>query len=195
MLHITKKEHFKLKEGEITMLLKIKGHEIKVMPVKNSFNRRAVQYKNKIIEILRKIGVPEDDIEVHFEPMAIKKLPASVSWFVDNQYLYYSYSQSNKYVDNLHIVFKVIECEVKKLIETEDLNEFIKAFTEDQDITKQREEARITLGVPPDCIDVALIDKQYKLLAKKLHPDMPTGDLEEFKKINKAHKILKRELL
>jgi len=27
-----------------------------------------------------------------------------------------------------------------------------------------------------------------------LHPDMPNGNVEKFKEINKAHKILKREL-
>jgi len=31
-------------------------------------------------------------------------------------------------------------------------------------------------------------------LAKETHPDMPDGDTEKFKMINRAHKILKREL-
>ena len=33
-----------------------------------------------------------------------------------------------------------------------------------------------------------------KEMAKTLHPDTPTGDVEKFKKLNHAHKILKREL-
>jgi len=39
-----------------------------------------------------------------------------------------------------------------------------------------------------------LISKKYKDLAKKLHPDMETGDIDKFKAINRAHKMLKREL-
>ena len=57
-----------------------------------------------------------------------------------------------------------------------------------------RKEAREILGVEENVLDMAHIDKKYKTLAKKYHPDMPDGDLEMFKKINNAHKLLKREL-
>ncbi|MBI1968917.1 J domain-containing protein [Candidatus Woesearchaeota archaeon] len=56
-----------------------------------------------------------------------------------------------------------------------------------------RKEAREILGIAPDVLDMNEIDKKYKELAKKYHPDMPGGDAEMFKKINNAHKILKRE--
>ncbi|MBS3114183.1 hypothetical protein J4448_03705 [Candidatus Woesearchaeota archaeon] len=31
-------------------------------------------------------------------------------------------------------------------------------------------------------------------MAKKYHPDMPEGNVDKFKEINRAHKILRREL-
>ena len=43
-------------------------------------------------------------------------------------------------------------------------------------------------------VDTTEIDKKYKVLAMKYHPDMPDGNLEKFKAINNAHKMLKREL-
>jgi thioredoxin reductase (NADPH) len=41
--------------------------------------------------------------------------------------------------------------------------------------------------------NIEVINKSYKLLAKQAHPDLG-GDLEKFKEINNAHKMLKREL-
>ena len=43
-------------------------------------------------------------------------------------------------------------------------------------------------------MDLDVISKKYKVLAKKLHPDMDGGDAQRFKEINVAHKVLKREL-
>ena len=43
-------------------------------------------------------------------------------------------------------------------------------------------------------MDMGLINKKYKVLAKEHHPDMPMGSTEKFKEINNAHKTLKREL-
>lgn len=59
---------------------------------------------------------------------------------------------------------------------------------------EKRKEARKTLDVEEDCMDLAAIDVQYKRLAKNTHPDMLTGSTEAFKSLNNAHKILKREL-
>ena len=66
-------------------------------------------------------------------------------------------------------------------------------FNEDQDIEKQRVEAREILGVEKDCLDLEVINAKYKNLAKNHHPDAG-GDQEMFKKINRAHKMLKKEL-
>ena len=175
--------------------VKIKGHEFEAVIARDSFNRRAVQYANKIIDILRKIGPTEDDIDVPIEAAAMKKAPASATWYFEGYHLHYSYTASGRFVDNLYVVFKVIEFEVNMLLNEERaINDFIAEFSEDKDVKKQREEAREILGVSKDTIDLEIIDKRYKELAKQHHPDMESGDTDKFKAINRAHKILKREL-
>ena len=173
----------------------VKGHEFPMFNVKCSSNRRALQFHNDIIKTLRKLGISEDDIEVTLETIAIKRAPASALWFMDGYRLYYSYSQANKFIDNLYVVSKVLELEVAALLngeKTED--DFFRAFTEEEDVEKRRKDAREFLGVPEDCLDMELINKHYKQLAKEFHPDMDGGSTEKFKSLNNAHKILKREL-
>ncbi|HLG23848.1 MAG TPA: DnaJ domain-containing protein [Candidatus Nanoarchaeia archaeon] len=175
--------------------VKIKGHEIRAAPVRDSFNRRSVQFMNNIIKSLGKIGLSEDDVEVEMEPNAIKKLAASASWWIEGYHLHYSYSSQDRFVDNLNIVSKVIDAEVNAVLsEQKTINDFISDFAEDKDIKEQRKKARETLGLGEEINDLKLIDKAYKELAKESHPDMPNGDTEKFKSINRAHKILKREL-
>ena len=175
--------------------LKIKGYEFDVIIARDSFNRRALQYANKIIDTLKKIGLTEDDVDIPIEAVAMKKTPASATWYFEGYHLHYSYAASDKFVDNLYVVFKVIEIEVNALLNEErSINDFIAEFSEDKDVKKQREEAREILGVSKDTIDLELIDKKYKELAKQHHPDMPNGDTDRFKAINRAHKILRREL-
>lgn len=174
----------------------IKRHEIIPLTIKDSYDRRAVQYRNNIIEVLRKIGLTEDDIDIKLEAKAFKLAPASVFWYMDGHRLYYSYKMAKKYVENLYIVFKVIDLEVKALLSGErTLDEFISAFSESREVEKERQEARALLGVEHDVHDIAVIDSKYKDLAKKNHPDVKGGSNEKFKEINRAHKILKRELV
>ena len=176
-------------------LLTIKGHEFHAMLVRDSYSRRALQYKNNIIDALGTIGVPSDDIDLDIEPVAIKNVPASVTWYADGYRMYYSYKAAQRYVDNLYIVSKVIEFEVAHLLSgKKTFEEFLLEFAEKDDVEHTRKEAREILGVGEDALDMNLIDKKYKELAKKYHPDMPDGDTEMFKKINNAHKVLKREL-
>jgi len=173
----------------------IKGHEFEALLVKDSYSRRALQYKNKIITALIKIGLTSDDVIIDIEPVAIKNIPASATWYAEGYRMYYSYKSAKKYVDNLYVVYKVIEFEVADLLsEKKTFEEFLLDFTEKDDVENMRKEAREILGVEQDVIDINQIDKNYKKLAKKYHPDMPEGDIELFKKINNAHKILKREL-
>jgi len=174
----------------------IKGHEIKPILIRDSYDRRAVQYKNNIIEVLRKIGLTEDDIDITVEPNAFKRAPASAVWYMDGHRLYYSYKIAKKYVENLYIVFKVIDLEVKALLSKEKtMDEFISAFSENKEVEKERKEARALLGVEHNVHDIAVIDAKYKELAKKNHPDVAGGSNEKFKEINRAHKVLKRELV
>ncbi len=175
--------------------LSIKGHEFNAMPIRDSFQRRVVQFRNRIIETLGKIGLEDHQVDIADDISAIKRAPASASWYYDGHHLHYSYSAAGKYVDNLQIVLRVIELEVDALLsEKKTPEEFISDFTEDKDVAKQRKDARVTLGVSEDCIDMALIDKTFKELARENHPDMPNGNHEKFKAINLAHKTLKREL-
>ena len=176
-------------------MIKVKGHEFNEFNAKDSFSRRAVQFSNNIIKTLRKIGLTEDDIEIPMEASAVKKAPASASWYIDGHHLYYSYDACSKFVENLYVVSKVIELEVTSLLnEQKTPEEFISEFSEDKDIADKRKKARETLGLSHDTLDLELINKKYKILAKEFHPDMPKGDTDKFKEINHAHKTLKREL-
>ncbi len=173
----------------------IKGHEFEAVLAHDSFGRRAVQYKNKIINALSKIGLIADDTIIDLEPIAIKNVQASATWYTEGYRMYYSYQSAKKYVDNLYVVYKVIELEVADLLAgKKTFEEFLSNFTEEEDVEKMRKEARETLGIEPNVLDMDIIDKKYKDLAKKHHPDKDEGNIEIFKKINNAHKILKREL-
>lgn len=176
-------------------IIKIKGEEYSISLTKNSFNRRAVQYTNSLREQFKQIGLTEDDINISEERMAMKKAPASVSWWIDGEHCHFSYSKQGKYVDNLLVVLKVIEYHIDKVF-TEEMTpqEFISSFKETKDITEKRSGAREFFGLEQDHINLEVINKKYKDLAKTLHPDMPTGNVEKFKELNEHHKILKREL-
>ena len=173
----------------------IKGHEIETVIVKNAHNRRALQLKNNIVMLLRNIGVNENDIDVPVENVAIKKAKASATWYYCGHRMYYSHNRQSKFVDNLHVLFKVIEIESSLVLsEKKTFDDFISEFREDSDVDDKRKEAREFFGVGPDLNDIEIITTKYKAMAKELHPDMPTGDTEKFKQLNIAHKILKREL-
>jgi hypothetical protein len=176
------------------MKLTIKGHEFEAVLCKDSHSRRAIQYKNKILFALHKLGLTEDDVDVPLEPLAIKKTQAKATWYFDNNHMHYSYN-GLKFVDNLYVVMRVIELEIQSLIdEKKTINDFILEFKEDKDVEEKRKEARKILGVEHDTKDFELITKKFKELAKEHHPDKNGGDTQKFKTINHAHKILKREL-
>ncbi|MCX9085420.1 MAG: J domain-containing protein [Candidatus Methanoperedens sp.] len=173
----------------------IKGHEIETVIVKTAHNRKALQLKNNIILLLRSIGVNENDIDVPVENVAMKKARASATWYHCGHRMYYSHNMQGKYVDNLHVLFKVIEKESNMVLaEQKTFNDFITEFREEKDVEEKRKEAREFFGVDPESNDIEIITTKYKALAKELHPDMPTGNTEKFKQLNVAHKILRREL-
>ncbi|MEK6937299.1 MAG: J domain-containing protein [Nanoarchaeota archaeon] len=173
----------------------IKGHKLSALETRDSHSRRALKYKNNIFSLLSKIGVVKDNIIIDLEPIVIKNIMASALWYCDGYKMYYSYKSAKKYVDNLYVVYKVIEFEVNDLLAgTITFQEFLSEFSEKDDVENTRKEAREVLGIDQDVLDFNIIDKRYKELAKKYHPDINGGDAEMFKKINIAHKILKREL-
>ncbi|MEK6959392.1 MAG: molecular chaperone DnaJ [archaeon] len=175
--------------------INIKGHKIILIPAKDSFNRRAVQHKNKLIFALEKIGVKSDDIELELGGHSGREAKATATWFYKGHRMQYECTTQKKFVDNLYIVSKVIEGEVENVLsEKKPLEEFIEEFAEDEDVNDERKEAREFFGLAPNHKNIDEVNLRYKEMAKTLHPDMPTGDIDKFKKLNHAHKILKREL-
>lgn len=175
--------------------INVKGHNITVPLIRDSFDRRAVHFKNKIIQTLGHLNLGADQTEIELAHGAYKKFPASATWYYEGHRLHYSYNGCNKYVENLAVVSKIIELEVQQHASGhKSFNDFLKEFTEDKDVEEQRAKARALLGVSETERDLAVIDKKYKDLAKAAHPDMPGGDVEKFKELNRAHKLLQKEL-
>jgi hypothetical protein len=111
-------------------VIKVKGHEFNVPLVRDAFHRRAVQFKNKIVDTLKNIDLTEDDIDIPVELLASRKAPASATWFFEGYRLHYSYN-GGKFVENLYVVSKVIELELKALFsEKKTVDEFIRDFSE-----------------------------------------------------------------
>ncbi len=177
--------------------IRVKGHELLQFKAQHAFafNRKALQFKGNIIDSLRKIGVSEYCIDIPLERFAMKSAPASASWYFEGRNLEYTYGDAKTFIENLYIVTKVIELEVSALLAEEKTSgEFMNEFAEEENGEMKKKLARETLGVSHDTMDMEAINKQYKILAKEHHPDMPNGNTEKFKAINDAHKILKREL-
>lgn len=174
---------------------KIKGHSIHVVPAKDSLNRRALQCKNRLITALGRLGVARDDVELELDGYCGREAKAMVTWYYKGHRMQYESTGQKRLIDNLSVVSQVIEKEVGLVLsEKKPLEEFIAEFAEDEDVGDERKEAREFFGLEEGHRDIEEVNKRYKEMAKTLHPDMPTGDSEKFKKLNRAHKILKREL-
>ncbi|MCK5107363.1 MAG: DnaJ domain-containing protein [Nanoarchaeota archaeon] len=177
-------------------MINIKGHDFRQITVRSSHTRRGQQYKNKIINSLKRFGLTSDDVDVPLEVIAMKRAQASASWYMFEEHLFFSYNKGTNFVENLSTVFQVIEYFLSLLDESKITSEeFVKLFVEDVDIMAQRKAAREVLGVDEKSNDFETIHKNYKKLSKEHHPDMPKGDTETFKKLNVAHKVLKKELI
>ena len=175
--------------------ISIKGHKFPLVLAKESFNRRALQYKNKLISSLEQLGVKRDDVELELDGYCGRNDKASVVWYHNGHRMEYKAESQEKYVDNLYIISKVIEHEVELVLtEKKPIEEFINEYSEDEDVAKERKEAREYFGLDEDHMDIEEVNAKYKELAKSLHPDTATGDVEKFKQLNHHHKILKREL-
>lgn|GEM_PF-331122 len=189
---ILDKPTLELKNMEI---LKIKGHSVNFIPAKDNFNRRALQYKNNLISSLEKLGIRRDDVELDLDGYCGREAKANAVWYFEGNRMYYECSTQKKYVDNIFIISKIIEKEVDLVVsEKKPIEEFIAEFREDEDVHDERKEAREFFGLDHDHKDMEEVNKKYKQLARELHPDMPSGDVEKFKKLNHHHKILRREL-
>src|ERR1041385_1506797 len=114
-------------------VVRAKGHEFEAFVAKDSFSRRAVQFRNAIIQTLKKLGLTENHINIP-EKYALTKAPAFAEWYFQGHKMYCSWS-SGKYVDNLYVVAKVIELEVAAVLEgRKEVQDFISAFSEEHDV-------------------------------------------------------------
>jgi hypothetical protein len=177
-------------------MVTIKGHDFVKIMVSDSYNRRSLQYRNRILDDLKRFNLTEDDIDIPMEMVAMRKAQASVTWYMWHQHLFFSYNSSAKFVDNLAMVAQVLE-HFLNLLGTGKMSQekFIELFKEDHDILKQRKNARKVLGMEEESTDFEAMHKNYRRLAKEHHPDMPSGSTEKFKEISNAHDILEKELL
>jgi len=111
-------------------IIKVKGHEIKLATIRDSFLRRSQQYKNDIIKTLKKIGLTEDDCEIKLAKLASRKVPAKVEFFFDWQNMFYTYQNPEfNYAQNLFVASKVIEKEVDLFVSGQkSLDDFLRVF-------------------------------------------------------------------
>jgi len=151
-------------------------------------------FENKIRTVLKHLGCHPDDIEFSDVRIAMKKEKAWVKFYSEFDHCFISHEAQTNYADNMQVLAQLL-IDDEKEIEAGTLTKtaFFDRYIEAGDIEKERAEARKTLGVPEDCKDWDVIVKAYKDKARTAHPDMG-GSPEDFKKINHAHKLLKREL-
>lgn len=175
----------------------VKGHSIKVKVTKSAYDRKAVLYANNIIDELKKLGIPRDDVSIDTSILGNKNVPAVLEFWADGYYFRFSFSLAKRFIDNLYVISEVIRLEVALVLSGhKEIREFLEQFSETTNrkkISKELEEAKKILGLSEGESDLVNIDLAYKKLAKKLHPDMG-GDIEEFQKINTAHKLIKKEM-
>lgn len=177
--------------------VKVKGHEIEVKITKSGYDRKAVLYANSIVEELKKLNIPRDDVEIKTNILGNKNFPATVEFWSDGHYLRMSYTMTKRFIDNLYVILELIKLEVNEVLNgRKHISEFYQTFSEDssrKEIKKELNAAKKALGLDEDEKDVDTINQVYKKLARSSHPDLG-GNLEEFQEINKAHKLIKKEM-
>jgi hypothetical protein len=175
----------------------VNGHEIEIQMTKSAYDRKAVQYANSIITELKKLNIQRDDIEINTNILGNKIFPATLEFWFKGYYLRFSYSIARRFIDNLYVIKEFIKIEVNEVLTgKKEFSEFIQFFSTDskrKDIGKELKNAKVKLGLNEYENDIIIINKAYKKLAKTHHPDIG-GNLEEFKNINKAHKLIKKEM-
>lgn len=175
----------------------VKGYEIQVKVTKSAYDRKAVLFANNIVDELKKLGITRDDIEIDTKTIGNKNLPAVLEFWFDGYYHRFSYSLAKRFIDNLYVIKELVRLEVEDVLTgKKDIRDFLHDFTDTEDrksIGKDLKDAKKTLGVDENESDFEKINNAYRALAKKHHPDAG-GDMEEFQKINKAHKLIKKEM-
>ncbi len=175
----------------------VKGHEIEGKITKSAYDRKVVLFANNIIEELKKLNITRDDVEIKVNVLGNKNVPAVIEFWSQGHYGRFSYSLTNRFVDNMYIIQELVKLEVAEVLSgKKQMSEFFHTFESEgnrKEISKDLDEAKKTLGLSQNEKDLEVINKAYKNLAKLHHPDAG-GDLDEFKKVNKAHKLIKKEM-
>lgn len=175
----------------------VKGHEIKVKVTKSAYDRKSILFANNIIAELKKLGIEREDVKIETNIAGNKNEPALIEFWSEGYYCRFSYSMTKRFIDNMYVIMKLIETEVSEVLTgAKEIYQFYQAFSSEVDrkeIKKELAEAKKVLGLNEEKNDVGVIDQVYKKLARKNHPDMG-GSLEEFQKINWAHKLIKKEM-
>lgn len=83
--------------------VKIKGHDITFIPAKDNFNRRALQYKNKLISSLGELGVKRDQVDLELDGYCGRDSKASVTWFFEGHRMYYEVATQTRYIITLSL--------------------------------------------------------------------------------------------
>jgi len=175
----------------------VKGHVIKIKITKTGCDRKAVLFANNIIDELKKLNISRDDIEIKTNVLGGKNFPATIEFWTDGHYLRFSYSMAKRFIDNLYVIQELVKLEVEEVLSgKKDISQFYHVFTGDSDrkeIAKELKEAKLILGLNEEENNTDVINQAYKKLARINHPDLG-GSLEEFQNINKAHKLIKKEM-
>jgi len=175
----------------------VKGHEIPVKITKAGYSRKAVLFANNIIDELKLLGIVRDDVKIETNILGNKNLPATIEFWAQGHYMRFSFSQAKRFIDNLYVIKELIKIEVNLVLtKQKEISEFFHIFSETEDrkkISKNLIEAKKTLGVDEDEKDFDVINKAYRKLARNHHPDAG-GNLDSFQEINKAHKLIKKEM-
>ncbi len=104
---------------------------------------------------------------------------------------------TKRFIDNLFVIMHLIKLEVDEVLTGQkDLIQFYHTFQAEsgrKEIKNDLKEAKKVLMLDEDEKDIDIINKKYKELARSHHPDLG-GCVEEFKKVNKAHKLIKNEM-
>jgi len=177
--------------------LVVKGHEIPVKITKSACDRKAVLFANNIVDELKKLNIPRDDVKIETNILGGKNFPATLEFWAGGHYLRFSYSMTKRFIDNLYMIQELIKLEVAEVLDgKKEILDFYSTFSEDgnrKEISKDLNKAKVVLGLDESETDVDVINKAYKKLARTSHPDLG-GSLDEFQKINKAHKLIKKQM-
>ena len=155
-------------------------------------------YKRKIVDAFKTIGIEPPYLDIVFGGgMGLYSEDgwAEVTWTIDGKDHSYKCDSQPRAVDNVAAISQIIEADCKAIrrgLKTfgQVMNQFRIGYDADAPRTKSPREI---LGIPAHINDLDYVKFKYKQKAKELHPDQG-GDPEQFKELQEAYGVLKKEL-